>query len=187
MTGENVCPWWVGYFLLNPLRRLVQNPARIIDPYVKEGMNVIEPGPGMGFFTLELAKKVGNSGRIIAVDIQKKMLERLRSRAINANLLERIELRLAQPDSMGLNDLMAKVDFVFAFAVVHELPNVSKFFKEAAQSLKINALLLLVEPTGHVGLEQFDAELRVAEQAGFKVIDRPSICRSHAALLKKVV
>lgn len=187
MTGENVCPWWVGYFLLNPLRRFVQNPARIIDPYVKEGMTVIEPGPGMGFFTLELAKKVGYSGRIIAVDIQKKMLERLRSRAINANLLERIELRLAQPDSMCLNDLMAKVDFVFAFAVVHELPNVSKFFKEAAQSLKINALLLLVEPTGHVGLEQFDAELRVAELAGFEVIDRPSIRRSHAALLKKVV
>lgn len=73
MSNNNVCPWWIGYFLLNPLRRFLQNPAEIIAPYVREGMTVIEPGAGMGFFTLELAKKVGESGRVIVIDIQPKM------------------------------------------------------------------------------------------------------------------
>jgi len=185
MSDKHVCPWWIGYFLLNPLRRFLQNPAEIIAPYVKEGMTVIEPGPGMGFFTLELANRVGASGRVIAIDIQLKMLERLKSRAAKAHLLDRIETRLAQPDSMGLTDLAMNVDFAFVFAVVHELPDMCSFFIEAAQVLKPGACLLLVEPTGHVGIEQFDAELEVAAQAGLKVIDRPSIRRSHAALLKK--
>lgn len=185
MSDKNVCPWWIGYVLLNPLRRLLQNPVKIIAPYVKAGMTVIEPGPGMGYFTLELANKVGASGRVIAIDIQPQMLEKLKSRATKAHLSERIETRLAQPNSMGLTDLDASVDFAFVCAVVHELPDICLFFSEAAHSLKPGACLLLVEPTGHVGTEQFDAELTLAAQAGLTVTDRPSIRRSHAALLRK--
>lgn len=185
MSDKRVCPWWIGYFLLNPLRRFLQNPADIIAPYVKKGMTVIEPGPGMGYFTLELASKVGDSGRVIAIDIQPQMLEKLKRRAAKAQLLERIETCLAQPDSMGLAELADSVDFAFVFAVVHELPDMCSFFREAAQSLKSGACLLLVEPTGHVENEQFDVELGVAAQAGLKVMERPSIWRSHAALLTK--
>ncbi|MBP2642932.1 MAG: Methyltransferase type 11 [Firmicutes bacterium] len=182
----NVCPWWIGYFLINPLRHFIQNPTEIISPYIKEGMTVIEPGPGMGFFTLELAKKVGTSGSVIAIDIQPKMLEGLKKRAKKAGLLERIDTRLAQPESLGINQLATTVDFVFAFAVVHELPNVNSFFLEISRSLKPEACLLLVEPTGHVSNEQFEMELKIASQVELEVIDRPSIRRSHSALLKKL-
>ena len=60
-------------------------------------MTVLEPGSGMGFFTLDLANLVGASGRIIAIDIQARMLERLKSRAAKAGLLDRIDVRLASP------------------------------------------------------------------------------------------
>ncbi len=56
VANEKVCPWWAGYFLASPLRQLFQDPAKILAPYVREGMTVLEPGPGMGFFTLELAR-----------------------------------------------------------------------------------------------------------------------------------
>jgi ubiquinone/menaquinone biosynthesis C-methylase UbiE len=186
MAKNSVCPWWLGYFLINPVRRLLYNPALIVAPYIKEGMTVIEPGPGMGFFTLALANKVGSSGRVIAIDIQPKMIERLRRRAEAAQLLERIDTRLAQPDSMGLNELTGAVDFVFAFAVVHELPDISSFFLEASQALKKGSCLLLAEPAGHISNEQFDAELKVAAQAGLEVISSPSIRYSRSALLKKI-
>jgi len=55
MAGHKVCPWWLGYLLACPLRRLSQDPGRILAPYVRGGMAVLEPGPGMGFFTLKLA------------------------------------------------------------------------------------------------------------------------------------
>src|SRR6516164_4706360 len=113
LMSEHVCPWWLGYLLVSPIRRWMQNPDELIDPYVTPGMTVLEPGPGMGFFTLPLARRVG-SGRVIAVDIQPKMLDRLRRRAIKAGLIQRIETRLSKPDSLAIDDLKGKVDFILA-------------------------------------------------------------------------
>jgi hypothetical protein len=45
---HSVCPWWLGYLLASPLRRLQYEPANILAPYVREGMTVLEYGPGMG-------------------------------------------------------------------------------------------------------------------------------------------
>ena len=182
---QRVCPWWIGYLLASPVRRLMYTPDRILAPYVREGMVVLEPGPGMGFFTLDLARMVGPAGRVVAVDIQRRMLDGLKRRAAKAGLLERLDIRQAQPDSMGLADLAHAVDFALAFAVVHEMPSESSFFTQTSDALKPGACLLLVEPAGHVTAARFTDELDVAAQAGLKVADRPTVRRSHAALLKK--
>ena len=184
--AHRVCPWWLGYFLLNPWRRRGQNPAKILAPYVREGMTVLEPGPGMGFFTLDLLRMVGNSGRVIAVDIQPKMLAKLKRRAAKAGLLERLDLRLASSESMGITDLAGTVDFTLAFAVVHEFRDAARFFTEVAAASKASASLLLAEPTGHVKPADFDAELKAAFSTGFELVNRPTIRRSHAALLKAI-
>ena len=49
--SSQACPFWMGYLLLCPFRRLGQNPDKILRPYVSNGMTVLEVGPGMGFFT----------------------------------------------------------------------------------------------------------------------------------------
>jgi len=183
--AHRVCPWWLGYFLLNPLRRFGQNPTNILSPHVREGMTVLEPGPGMGFFTLELARLVGSSGRVIAVDVQPKMLTRLKRRAAKAGLLDRLNLRLALPDSLNISDLAGSVDFTLAFAVVHEFPDAARAFAEVAAASKPGACLLFAEPTGHVKSADFEAELKAASRAGFMLADRPSIRRSQAALLRR--
>ena len=183
--AQRVCPWWLGYFLANPLRRLLLDPGKTVAPYVREGMTVYEPGPGMGFFTLDLARQVGARGKVVAVDIQPRMLRGLRKRAAKAGLLDRIDARLATPDSMGLEDLAGTVDFALAFAVVHELPSTEAFFRQAAKVLRPGACLLLVEPSGHVKPAPFQEELDVAAKAGLTVAERPAIRRNHAALLKK--
>lgn len=184
--AHRVCPWWLGYFLLNPFRKIGQNPREILAPYVREGMTVLEPGPGMGFFTIELLRMVGTGGRVVAVDIQPKMLTRLKRRAAKAGLLERLDARWASADSMGLEDLHGLADFILAFAVVHEFPEAGRFFAEAARASKSGTQLLIAEPKGHVELGEFDGELRAAKEAGFKLVERPIIRRSHAALLKKM-
>ena len=184
--SHRVCPWWLGYLLACPLRRFAQDPAKLLAPYVREGMTVLEPGPGMGFFTLDLARLVGPSGRVVAVDIQPRMISRLKGRAARAGLLERLDVRIASSNSLGVADLAGAADFSLVFAVVHELPAMETFFAELAQASKPGAGLLLVEPVGHVKPAQFEAELQAAAKAGFVVADRPSIRRSRAALLKKV-
>ncbi len=183
--GKRVCPWWLGYLLASPLRRLMHNGRRTVAPYVRPGMTVFEPGPGMGFFTLELARLVGPSGRVIAVDVQPKMIAGLKRRANKAGLMDRIDVRLASPDSLGVGDLAGAVDFTLAFAVVHEMPAPGPFFIQAAVVSKPGAHLLLVEPAGHVNHELFGEELQEAGKAGFAIVERPSISRTHAALLEK--
>ena len=185
--SERICPWWLGYLLASPVRRWLmgQDPGELLAPYVCPGMTALEPGPGMGFFTLELARLVGDSGRVIAIDVQQKMLDGLRRRAAKAGLAIRIEARLAGQNSLDISDLANHVDFVLAFAMVHEMPKGNHFFAEAAQAMKPAAMLLLAEPSGHVKGEAFEGELAEAQAAGLSVEKRPAIRHSHAALLHK--
>lgn len=182
---HDVCPWWLGYLLASPLRRLATNPSQILRPYLVEGMTVFEPGPGMGFFTIEMARMVGSSGTILAVDIQPKMLENLRRRARRAGVADRIIARLAESQKMGIADFKEKIDFVLAFAVVHELPNARSFFEESCSVLKPNGQMLFSEPSNHVDVESFKKSLQVAEEVGLMVIDRPVIRSQQTVLLGK--
>jgi tRNA A58 N-methylase Trm61 len=110
--AHDVCPWWLGYWLASPLRKLLHDPSSILSPFIHEGMTVFEAGPGMGFFTLPMAKMVGPNGRIVVVDIQPRMIETLRRKAQRNGLAKRVECRLADSSGMGINDLAGKVDFV---------------------------------------------------------------------------
>jgi SAM-dependent methyltransferase len=182
--AEHVCPWWIGYFLISPIRRWLQDPEELIKPYITPGMIVLEPGPGMGFFTLPLARRVG-SGRVVAVDIQPRMLDTLRRRAEKAGLLQRIDVRLAKSDSLGIGELNGTVDFVLAVAVVHEMPSAKAFFIQAAAALRPGGKMLFAEPAGHVKPEFFARELNAARDAGLIEENRLEIRRFHAALLVK--
>ncbi len=184
--SKRVCPWWLGYVLASPVRRWISDdPHTLLRRYVREGMTVLEPGPGMGFFTVPLAELVGPSGRVIAVDVQPKMISGLKRRLSKKGLLDRVDTRVAPPESLSIPDLSDKADFILAFAMVHEMPNSANFFREAAQAAKVGAKLLLVEPAGHVKADEFAAELAEAASSGFEVVGRPTVKRSHAALLEK--
>ncbi len=183
--SHGVCPWWMGFLLANPLRRLLQDPARIAASCVREGMTVLEPGPGMGFFTLELARQAGPGGRVIAVDLQPRMLAGLRRRAERAGLGARVETRQATSDSLGVDDLTGRVDLVFAFAVVHELPDARRFFEQVGRALAPGGRVLVAEPAGHVSSGAFEATMAAAREAGLGRSAGPRIARSRTAFLAR--
>ena len=183
--SNHVCPWWLGYLQIIPFRRWQYDPTETLRPYVREGMTVLEPGPGMGFFTIPLAQLVGESGRVVAVDLQPKMIASLKRRGAKAGVLDRIDARVVSADTMGLGDLAVKVDFTLAFAVVHEFPDAQRFFDEAARASNPGATLLLAEPRGHVKHDKFEAELAAAATAQFEQVAHPVIRRSYAAVLRK--
>ena len=68
--------------------------------------------------------------------------------------------------------MVGKIDFVFAFAVVHELPDLNSFWREVSQLLKPGGRLLIAEPSRHVTIEEFDAELNIAFQNGLFIVER---------------
>lgn len=166
--AAHTCPTWLGYFLINPLRKLLESPEKILGPHITPGMTVLEPGPGMGFFTLPMAEMVGSNGKVVVVDIQEKMLAKLRKRAAKAGFDQRIEARLASGPSLAVADLAGKVDFCAAIHVVHEMPDQAAFFGQIYEALKPGGRMLLIEPKGHVKEKDFAVSLSKAQAAGFK-------------------
>jgi SAM-dependent methyltransferase len=179
-------PWWAGFLLTSPLRRLVHDPGDILSPFVKEGMRVLEPGPGRGFFTLELARLVGPEGRVFAPELHVATIDGLKRRAKRSKLADRIDARQASRFSLGIEDLAGTIDFAFSFAVAHEVADPEHFFGEVVRALAPEALLLLVEPDGHVAIGRFRALTAAALSCGLTRMEAgPKIEGSHVVLLRK--
>ena len=183
--AEHVCPWWMGYLLISPLRRLLQNPRKILDSHVRPGMITLDVGCGMGYFSLDMARTVGPEGKVVCVDLQPKMIEALRRRASKAGVLDRIDHRVCDKNGLGLDDLGGKIDFALVFAIVHEAPDAESFFKQVHAALRPGGTCLLAEPQGHVSEKRFEETIATAQRAGFEVIGRPEVYRSRTALLNR--
>ena len=184
--SDHVCPWWIGYLLASPLRRLVSDPKRLLSPHLRVGMRTLDVGPGMGFYSFPMARLVGDEGRVICVDLQERMLRTLARRARRKGLSERIETReCPSPDDLGLAGLDGSVDFALACAVIHEVPDQHAAFTQLLGALRPNGRLLFMEPKGHVGHDRYAASIAAAEGVGFRLVERLEVWRSHAALLER--
>lgn len=179
--NNSVCPVERAGGLDNSVRRFLQNPKRIIRPYIRTGMTVLDLGCGPGFFTTEIAKMLLGKGKVIAADLQKGMLEKVRQKITGTELEKLIELHHCQDDIIGVTE---KVDFVLAFYMVHEVPDQDKLFQELKSILSPNGKIFIVEPNFHVTGKSFKAMLERAESKGFEIIDRPKSFFSRAVLLK---
>ena len=175
----------MGYLLASPLRKLLEPPGRILEGYVRSGMTVMDVGSGMGFFTLEMARLVGEDGHVIAIDLQPRMIASLERRAARAGLARRITTRVCGSESLDIEDLTGQVDFVLVYAVAHEVPDAANLMAELYGCMKPGGRMLLAEPSGHVTEDAYRATEATAVTAGFVALDHPVIRRSHATLFEK--
>ena len=181
----HVCPWWIGWLLLLPLRRLFESPEKLLGPHVRAGMTVLEPGCAMGFFSLPLARMVGPQGRVLCVDLQENMIRRIRRRAQKAGLADRIETVVGTTDDPTLDEHRGAVDFAAAVHMVHEVTDKERFFRRLAELLRPGARLLIVEPKGHVSAEALERTVRLAQDASLVERDRPLGPKARAVLLER--
>ncbi len=182
MTQNRVCPVELSGSLDNRLRRRFQNPQKILRPYLRQGMTVLDVGCGPGFFSLDMARMVGGSGQVIAVDLQQGMLDKLKAKIEGTELESRIRLHLASATRIGLTE---QVDFVLLFYMVHEVSDKTSFFAELFSILKSESSALLVEPPFHVSAPAFQKTLLSAQAAGFSVSTGPHMLLHKTALLLK--
>jgi ubiquinone/menaquinone biosynthesis C-methylase UbiE len=176
------CPWWLLFTFDNPLRKLVQNPIKILSPFVRPADTVLDVGCGMGYFSLELAKLVGEKGKVISADLQPEMLAGLLKWAKHAGVEQRIQPHLCQSDKIGIDQ---PIDFVLAFWMVHEVWHREEFLREVYTLLKPGGKFLIVEPIIHVPAKDFEKTLKLVENLDFTVQGNPSVRASRAVLLVK--
>ncbi|MCE5273376.1 class I SAM-dependent methyltransferase [bacterium] len=188
LTGrdeQHVCPVTLAGGLDNRIRRWLQDPVKILAPFVRPGMTALDLGCGPGYFSLGLARLVGDEGKVIAVDLQAGMLDLLRGKVRGTALEQVIQPHQCAADSLCL-DSGAAADFALAFYMVHEVPDKARFFREIFAALAPGGKFLLVEPPFHVSKKAFAATLALAAEAGFKALEgAPRVFFSYTALLGK--
>jgi ubiquinone/menaquinone biosynthesis C-methylase UbiE len=178
MPKHEPCPVQHSNILTSFIRPIFQNPRRVLKAFVKPGMIVLDYGCGPGFFTIPLADMVGPEGKVIASDIQRGMLDRLRER-IPGRLLSRIIFNTEA-------DIRQKVDFILAFYVMHEVDDPNKTLRMFGDIMKRSSVLYISEPKLHVSREEFEGTLKKATACGFRTLSRSDTLLSRTAILSVV-
>jgi ubiquinone/menaquinone biosynthesis C-methylase UbiE len=134
-------PW-----LNRPERIQEENPEEMLEQLkVQPGMTVCDMGCGDGYYTIELARRVGPTGKVIAVDIQPEMLQEL-SRRCEQNNLKNVDMILGLPHDPKLPE--GKLDLILMVDVYHEFSNPIEMLDSMRKSLKKDGRIALVEFRG---------------------------------------
>ena len=182
----HICPAWGAGGLDNSFRRLVQNPQKILKPYIREGMTVLDVGCGPGYFSVEMAKMLNGSGKVISADIQQKMLDKIRKKIAGTPLGQRMELHKSDFNSLSRGLIpLSSIDFILAFWMIHEVRNKRRFYEELASLLKPDGLFFIVEPKLHVPKKAYNTMVDTLKEIGFTVVDTPKVFFSRAVVLRK--
>jgi len=144
--------WW---------RHLKYQPGRLVHRYVHPGDTVLDIGCGPGLFTLPIARRVGENGRVIAVDLQEGMLEILKEKAAQDGLLARIRLHKAEQQSLAL-EYPGGIDVAFGCCVVHEVPDAARLMREVFSLLGPGGVFIIAEPKHEVPADEFETTLAMA-------------------------
>lgn len=179
-----VCPADHAGWLSTPLRRLFQDPERILAGLISAGDTVVDIGCGPGFFSLPMARMVGETGSVIAVDLQEEMLRLVRQRAGKAHLAARICTHQCGADSIGLT---VQADLVLAFYMLHEVPDPAAFLEQVNAILRPGGRMLLIEPKGHVSAAAFERSVAQARAAGLHPVSERRLLMSRGVLLQAQV
>lgn len=178
---KRICPVEKACGLDNKIRRFFQNPQKILGRYIKDGMTILDLGCGPGFFSVEIAKMIGKSGKVIAADLQEGMLQILRNKIKGTDIEKRIKLHKCEENRIGIVD---KVDFVLAFYMVHEVPSQGNLLREIQSILNSNGKVFIIEPKFHVSKKAFEEMINNIKDIGFEIIEKPKLLLSRAIILK---
>lgn len=133
---------------------------------LKPGMRVLEIGPGPGRVLLPIARQVAPGGEAVGLELQSKMIEKLKDRAGRAGLEN---IRVVQGDAAAPVDRsLGSFDAVVLVTVLGEIPERQRALRNAYQLLRPGGLLSVTEILGDPHYQRIATVRQLAEEAGFR-------------------
>jgi len=162
-------PHQMAFILDNRLRRLWVNPDEVIDSLALTGSEqVLELGPGPGFFSVEIARRL-SSGRLELFDVQPEMLEKARRKLDSAGY-RNVGFHTGEAsEEFPFHD--GSFDVAFLAAVLGEVPDKSACVRSLARVLKPGGLLVFLEMFPDPDRLSVHTLCQLAEAAGFDFMD----------------
>ena len=176
-------PEFAANIIDNPLRRRIQPPDEMpLRHGVKPGMRILEVGPGNGTYTIATARALGAEGRLITIDIEPKMIDRVKQR-IQEEGIHNIEARVA--DVFDLPFEAGSFDLVYMIAVIGEIPSPHKALEEFHKILKPGGSLAFSEILMDPDYPLARNLIKLVVPVGFSVEDRQGSFFSYSLIFKK--
>lgn len=167
----------------NPFRRRIQPPDRVpIRHGVRPGMRVLEVGPGSGTYTLATARRVGETGRVVAVDIEPKVIERVTRRA-RAEGIGNVDARLADVYALPFDD--GSFDAAYMITVIGEIPQPERAMRELHRVLSPAGTLAFSELLLDPDYPLARTLIRQAASVGFRLKARAGGFFAYTLLFEK--
>src|SRR3989344_5553688 len=165
-------PAFIGRFLDSDIRREMQPPDKLIERSgIKQGMRVLEVGCGSGAFVTSVARVVGKTGKVYALDIQPAMLRQLKVKLTKPENqdIKNIKLILGSAYELPFED--NSLDLVYMVTVLQEIPDKKKALKEVRRVLKPGGILAVTEFLPDPDYPLKSTTIKIGEEAGF-ILDK---------------
>lgn len=163
-------PEFMADLIDHPLRRKFQPPlGTAVRHGIEPGMTVLEVGPGSGTYTVGAAKRVGDEGKIVTIDIEPKMVERVRRKA-QAEGVGNIEARVADVYDLPFDD--ESFDAIYLIAVIGEIPEPGRAMKEFYRVLSPMGTLAFSELLLDPDYPLIGTLIRTANGVGFRLREK---------------
>ena len=176
-------PQFMANLIDNPLRRRIQPPGEMpLRHDIEPGMTVLEVGPGNGRYTIETARRVGPTGKVIAIDIEPKMIERVTYRARDKGITN-IEAKTANVYELPFEDGL--FDAIYMITVISEIPEPERAMKEFYRVLSPSGRLAFSELLTDPDYPLAETLIRMAGAANFRLKRRQGNFFSYTLVFEK--
>ncbi len=167
---ELPCPVWLRWMveMENPFTKTCRAQTILEHLKIDSGMAVLDAGCGPGRLTIPIARRVGDQGRVIAMDIQEGMLARTKQKALAESLtnIDYLHAGLGQ-GALGSN----RYDAAVLVTVLGEIPDRIAALKEIFDALKQGGILSVTETVFDPHFQRRGTVSRLAGEAGFAPTD----------------
>src|SRR4030042_851592 len=137
---------------------------------IEKGMTVLELGCGPGVHTIEFAKAIGEKGKLYAVDMQPKMISRLKAKLSKPEYkyLSNIETKVANAYDLPFGD--ETIDSVVMVGVLGEIPDKKRALKEMRRVLKPSGIMAISENLIDPDYPLKKTTKKYCEQGGYQLV-----------------
>ena len=182
--GKGVCPYQLSFFLDFPIRRFILSPNKLADRlHLEEDSRVLEIGPGSGYFSVEVARRIPN-GHLELLDIQREMLEKVRLRLEKAGIYN---VGFTHGDATELPFGKNEFDVVFLVAVLGEVSDPGACLRCIHRVLRPSGILSITEQPGDPDFLPKEVVVSLAEKHGFELIESYGRKRNYTVNFRKTV
>ena len=145
---------------------------------ISQGVAVADVGAGSGWFTVRAARRVGKSGAVYAVEINRRYVRHIKKRA-EKEKLPNIRTVLGKPDDPLLP--ASSVDAVLLLKTYHEIAKPVPLLRKLREAMRPGARLGIIDKNG-IGTDHgvnADVVISEADEAGFALVEQHDFVKSE--------